>query len=114
MVLALIGTLAMIVAVLFLAYFVTKWIAVHGAPDFTKAKAESGLSVLRQVNVGRSERLLLVRVHERCLLIGVTPASMSVLTELTEEECSACLDGSADPGFADALQSAISRIQRKK
>ncbi len=114
MILPLIGMMAIIAVVLFLAYFATRWIAVHGAPDFTNGKPNDGLSVMRQLNVGRSERLLLVRVHERCLLIGVTPSNMSVLTELTEEEYEACLNDSAPQGFMDALQSAASRLQRKK
>lgn len=106
-----------VTAILALAYWVTRWIAVHGTPDFTGARREEPLCVLRQVNVGRSERLLLVRLQKRCLLIGVTASSMSLLTELTPEEAGEWLEGpgpSAPPGFRDIMQEAMARISKKK
>ncbi len=114
MVLTLIGMLAVMAAVLVLAYYVTRWVAVHGAPNFATGRTDDALCVLRQVNVGRSERLLLVRVNERCLLIGVTPASMDVLAELSEEESERWMNTEAPASFIDTFQSAVSKIPKKK
>ncbi len=102
------------VAVLFLAYFLTRWIAVHGAPNFAGGRIDDALVVLRQVNVGRSERLLLVRLHDRCLLVGVTAASMCVLAELSKEESEQWLRTPGTTSFMETLQSAASKIPKKK
>lgn len=114
MVLSLIGMLAIMVVVLVLAYLFTRWIAVHGAPNFAVNHTNETFCVLRQVNVGRSERLLLVRVHERCLVIGVTAGSMNVLAELSKEESDALLNVPEPPSFMESLQSAAAKIPRKK
>ncbi len=102
------------VAVLALAYFLTRWVAVHGAPNFAGGRADDVLGVLRQVNVGRAERLLLVRLHDRCLLIGVTAASMCVLAELSKEESEQWLRAPGTASFMETLQSAASKIPKKK
>ncbi len=102
------------VAVLVLAYFFTRWIAVHGSPNFVGGRNDDVLCVLRQVNVGRTERLLLVRLHDRCLLIGVTAASMCVLAELSKEESEQWLHSPGTVSFMETLQSAASKIPKKK
>jgi len=113
-ILPLIGMMAIMVAVLFLAYFLTRWIAVHGAPNFAGGRTDDVLGVLRQVNVGRTERLLLVRLNDRCLLVGVTSASMCVLAELSKEESEQWLQAPGTASFMETLQSAASKIPKKK
>ncbi len=114
MVLSLIGMMVVMVAVIVLAWFVTRWIAVHGAPNFAGGRADDVIRVMRQVNVGRSERLLLVRVHKRCLLLGVTAASMCVLAELSEEESEDLLNTPQLHSFMETFQSVASKIPKKK
>lgn len=83
---SLVGMLLTVVAVLALAYWVTKLIARRGLPGWASGMGESRIQVLWQASLGKSERLVLVRVEKRCLLLGVTGGGISVLTELTEEE----------------------------
>ncbi len=86
--LTLIGMLVAVVAVLALAYFATRWVArrgLSGAGGSSVGSAED-FCILRQISVGRSERLLLVRLNGQCMLLGVTGGSITVLKELTPEE----------------------------
>lgn len=84
---SLVGMLLTVAAVLALAYWVTKLIARKGLPGWASGMAGGDrLQVLWQVSLGKSERLVLVRLDKRCLLLGVTSGGISVLTELTEEE----------------------------
>ncbi len=109
-VLSLLGMLLTVAAVLALAYWCTKLIGRHGMPGWAKGTnpAGGGLALLWQVNLGKNERLVLVRVEKRCLLLGVTGGGVSVLTELTEEEAKPWLQklepsGNA-PSFVDILR----------
>lgn len=108
-VLSLLGMLLTVIGVLVLAYWVTRLIGRHGMPGLAKASGGRGrLEVLWQVSLGKSERLVLVRVEQRCLLLGVTSGEIRVLTELSEEEAGPWLQSpgaSADtPSFLDILR----------
>lgn len=108
-VLSLLGMLLTVVGVLVLAYWVTRLIGRHGMPGWAKAPAGQGcLEILWQASLGKSERLVLVRVEKRCLLLGVTSGGIQVLTELSEEEAGPWLQrpgASADtPSFLDILR----------
>ena len=109
-VLSLLGMLLVIGAVLALAYWCTRFIGRQGLPGMprTGSQAAENMALLWQHNVGKNERLVLVRVHSRCLLLGVTGGSIRVLTELSEEEAKEWLaqappEGSA-PNFAQVLR----------
>ena len=106
--LTLLWMLAAVVVVLVLAYLATRWISTRGIGGVMGAGSGGEFSVLRQIVVGRSERLLLVRLRERCLLLGVTPGGISLLKELEPEEAAYWLkpktqtDGA--PSFLDVLR----------
>jgi len=103
--LPLIGMLAAVVAILVLAYLATRWIASRGVGG--GAAAGAGFCVLRQISLGRAERLLLVRLGERCLLLGVTAGGISLLKELEADEAEEWLkpkETPAAPGFLDVLK----------
>lgn len=108
-ILSLLGMLLTVVGVLALAYWVTRLIGRHGMPGFAKASGAQGrLEVLWQASLGKSERLVLVRLEQRCLLLGVTSGGINVLTELSEEEAGPWLQrpgAPADtPSFLDILR----------
>lgn len=107
---SLLGMLAAVLAILALAYFVTRWIAGYGGPAVGRAAGARDLSILSRLAVGKNEQLLLVRLHSRCLLLGVTAGGITVLTELTEEECAQWTkeQGDAVPAsFAQALKNSL-------
>lgn len=108
-VLTLLGMLLAVAGVLALAYVVTRWVGRHGAPRPNAGGGSERFQVLRQLSLGQNERLALVRVGERCLLLGVSPGGVTLLRELTEEEAASWLprDGApepAPPSFWEAVK----------
>ncbi len=112
MVWQLLGMLFVTGLVLALAWLATRWIANRGVgvSGFSKAAAEGRLTVLAQMSVGRSERLILVRFSDRCLLLGVTAGQITLLKELTGEEAAQWLtETPRKPSFREALQDTLRR-----
>ena len=112
--LSLLGMLAMVVLVLFLAYWVTKLIGQRGMPGWARGVDGAGkLQLLWQVNLGKSERLVLVRLNNRCLLLGVTGGGITLLKELNEEEAACWLqktgEAAQQPNFLDILRDSLSK-----
>lgn len=100
---SLLGMLLAVIAILALAWWVTSLIARQGTlalPGLAAGGGAGDLCVLRQIPVSRTERLLLVRLNQRCLLLGAAQGGVTLLAELTEEESQAWLE--ARPGASGA------------
>ena len=110
---ALLGVFAAVVLILYLAYATTKWIGTHGVPGGTASLRTGGageLRLLAQLGVGRNERLVLVRLNERCFLLGVTEHQITLLRELDGEEAAEWLresDSASAPSFRTVLGDAL-------
>jgi len=101
----LLGMLAAVAAILAMAYWTTRWIASRGGRGFSPVQDSRNFRVAGRINVGRSGQLLLVCLEERCLLLGVTEHSITVLKELEGEEAARWLeDAPVPPSFWEALQ----------
>ena len=108
----LIGMLACVAGILALAYWVTRLIGKYGASMYPSGARMGELCVLRQIPVGRAERLVLVRLHQKCLLLGVAQGGVSVLAELSEEDSAKWLEApQSTPGgdFFSALRGAMKK-----
>ena len=83
------------ILILYFAYVATRWIGTHGLPGGAALPAGGSgkLRILAQLGVGRNERLVLVRMGERCYLLGVTEHQITLLRELD--------DGEAEPWLAE-------------
>lgn len=112
---SLLGMLAIVILVLILAYWVTRWIGTFSAKATgvrtraigASAGAGEDFRVLGQLSLGRGERLMLVRLADRCYLLGVTAGSVTLLKELAGEEAEAWLaeqETGAPPNFLDVLK----------
>ena len=110
-VLSLLGMLAAAILVLLLAYAAARLAGRYGTAGAMGTPMRGELCVLSQVPVGRGERLVLVRVHERCLLLGTASGGVTLLAELTEEEARPWLEGTAQG--ADFMQ-LLRRAGKKK
>lgn len=102
MTLQLLGMLACVVGILVLAYGATRVIGMYGA-SAGRGTRMGELCVLRQIPVGRAERLVLVRLHQKCLLLGVAQGGVSVLAELSEEDSAKWLETPEPAQGADFL-----------
>ena len=109
---SLLGVLAVVVLILYLAYFATKWLGTHSLPGGGAIRA-GGLGdfrVLGQIVVGRNERLVLAQLGERCYLLGVTEHQITLLRELDGEEAAkrlAEMSCTAAPGFVEILSESL-------
>lgn len=106
---SLIGMLITVILILLLAYWVTRFIGQRGLPGWARGMQNSGeLQLIWQLSLGKGERLVLVRVHERCLLLGVSGGGITVLTELTQEEAAVWLQKQGEapqaPSFLEILR----------
>ena len=113
---SLLGVLAVVVLILYLAYFATRWIGTRSAPGGSGTLRVSGnekLRILGQLGVGRNERLVLVRVGDRCCLLGVTEHQITLLRELDGDEAAEWLAHGEQPS-APSFTEILSQNLRKK
>lgn len=108
-ILALVGMLVAMAAVLGLAYLFTRYVAARGLVGGMPSAPGRRMKVLDQLPLGKDQKLALVQAGERYFLLGVTPAGMTNLAELTAEEAalwSQTAEGGDQPhppSFRDAL-----------
>lgn len=115
---SLLGMLLAVAVILLLAHWATKRLAngMGGAPSFRR---DSGLKILSQLPLGRDQRLVVVQAGERCLLLSATPAGISLLAELSEEERAAWARDTAQqeitarPNFQEALRAVLDSRKKK-
>ena len=109
------GVLGVVALILYFAYCATKWIGTHGAPGggTLRLNGNGKFRILGQLGVGRNERLVLVRLNERCYLLGVTEHQIALLRELDDREAEEWLaqgEQTSAPSFTEVL----SKNLRKK
>ncbi len=73
--------------------------------------AQGNLQILGGLSVGTRERVLLVKVADTELLLGVAPGRVQTLHVL-EHPSQISVAGSTGAGFADKLQSVVKRLHR--
>lgn len=79
-----IGTLVMVVLILYLAYVVTKYIG-----NGVSVKARSGsMQVRDQISLGKDRSAAIVQIGQRFFFIGISGSQISMLSELEEEDLS--------------------------
>lgn len=110
--LGLLGMLLTAAAVLALAWLCTRYLAGRGAGGFSVPRGGGKLRLLEQIRLGKDAGAAVVRAGERYFLLGITPASVTLLAELSAEEGAAWKAGETDGGavsFREALSQAVKR-----
>ena len=113
MILDLLGMLTAVLLILALAYAATRLVGKYGT-GLPGAARMGDLYVLRQILVGRAERLVLVRVRQKCLLLGVAQGGISVLAELSEEDSAKWLSAPEPVPATDFLTALRKSVEKKK
>lgn len=85
-VLSVLSLLAIILLVLAGAWVFTRWVGQNLGGGFLAAGRGGRLQVLDRATVGRDQSVLVVKAGQRYLLLGSTPAGLTLLAELTREE----------------------------
>ena len=73
-----------VVLIIGLSYWFTRYVV--GRRGFGALSGGRRMEVLDQLPLGRDQRVVLARAGERYLLLGATPAGITLLAELTAEE----------------------------
>lgn len=84
-ILSVLGLLAVLLLVLVGAHFFTRWAGQNMGGGLFALRG-GRLQVLDRAALGRDQALLVVKAGQRYLLLGSTPAGVSLLAELTREE----------------------------
>ena len=95
-----------------LAYLFTRYVAGRGGGMAGLSGASERFKVLSRLSLGREQGVMLVKAGEKFLLLGVTPAGITLLKELTQEEADAiCPPPDPDlpppPSFGEALRTVL-------
>lgn len=86
-ILSLLGLLLILLLVLFGCYWFTRWAGTGLAGGgFGPVGQQRHIKVLERLPVGKDQALLVVELGDRHFLLGSSPAGVSLLCELTEEE----------------------------
>ena len=109
---SLIWLLICVLVVVVLAYLFTRYVAGRGDGMAGLSGASERLKVLSRLSLGREQGVMLVKAGEKFLLLGVTPAGITLLKELTQEEADAiCPPPDPDlpppPSFGEALRTVL-------
>lgn len=109
--------LVAVIVILYLSYRCSRYIASRGGCLPMTAKAGGGMELLSRLPLAQDKQLVLVKAGTRFFLLGVSPAGVQLVAELTEEQIVATgSDGSSNegkiPSFADILRDGL--MNRKK
>ena len=118
-ILSAVSLLAVILLVLAAAYVFTRWAGKNmGGGLIGGLGSGRRLTVLDRASLGRDQSLLVVQAGERWLLLGSTPAGVTLLAELTEEEGKLWLSPSPPKGSEQInvpdFRALLQRLREKK
>jgi len=103
-----------VVLIIGLAYWFTKFTAGRGA--FGAFQGGRQMEVLDRLPLGRDQSVVLARVGERYLLLGVGTAGVTLLTELTAEEAASWKTSKppeGNPSFKEAFMTIMKQKRRR-
>lgn len=115
--LSLLWVVACVILIIGLAYWFTKFVVGRGRlGGFGMSGGGEQFKVLARLNLGREQMLVMVQAGERCLLLGVTTASISTLAEFTPEEAQIWTKTQgqpAPPSFKEALHTILQQKRQR-
>lgn len=106
--------LLMIVLIFFLAWFIPHLLAGNNLLGLRG----SHISVVERTQVAKDSYIVIVKMFDKLLVLGVTPGGMTTLGSLNAENMDIDTGGAPAPGFAqvlrDALGSTLNGMKNKK
>lgn len=105
-----IGTLAIVVLILYLAYVVTKYIG-RGVGINTRSGC---MKVRDQIVLGRDRAAAIVQIGTRFFLVGITGTQISLISELKEEDLIPFPDSEQQPKPYPDFKELMDKIGRGK
>lgn len=103
-----IGSLLLIVLVLVLTYYVSRWYARRVG----SSGSGNNLKILEKVSVGQGSMLVILGVGERRYLVGVSDKNMQLICELDPDSLSLETPGPLPAQFGKLFQEFLARSKK--
>ena len=109
---SLIGTLVLMVGIFVGAFYFTRYFGKH---YHTRYGATKNLSILESQAIGKDGALLIVKAANRAFLVGTTPHTFTLLSELDPETLEMSQQQeNVPPSFASAFKTALKGFGKKQ
>lgn len=108
MIMALIGVLALVIAIFWVMKALNKRVTLSDSKN---------MKILERINLGPDKMLLLVSVCGKCMVLGVTSAHTEKICELeqTEEELMEVFENDGrNPSFKESFKMILENMRKKK
>lgn len=109
-----IGTLLIVVAILFLTYIFTKYIGTRMSVGRYAGGNSRYISVIDQTLLGQESSVALVRISGRVFLLGITGQNVNLLTELRDDELTEIAVPESTNYAGAAFKDVIDRLKDRK
>ncbi len=113
MVLRILGAIAALALVLFLAWFILRWLN-RRVPSMGGGGGKAAgrmITVLDRVHLGKNSSLLLVRVQDKVYLVGISEHTVQTLAEIDDPDGELALpEAGQNPSFTAALRDAVAKM----
>ena len=109
-----IGTLLIVVAILFLTYICTKYIGTKMSVGRYAGGSSRYVSVIDQTLLGQESSIALVKISGRIFLLGITGQNVNLLTELREDELTELSVPESTNYASAAFKDVIERLKDRK
>lgn len=110
-ILSLVGTLVLMVAIFVGAFYFTRYFGKHYRTRYGAAK---NISVLESQAVGKDGALLIIKAAGRAFLVGATPHTFTLLSELDPETLEMPQQPeNTPPSFSSAFKTAMKGFGKK-
>lgn len=99
-----------VIGLIFLTYYATRWLNKKFRSTGYNG-SQNGIKILECMGIAQDKQLLAVKVGRKALLLGVTPNSITALSELDDDdiaEMTAASENGSGGGFTDILKKAVS------
>lgn len=102
-----IAALLGIVGLMFLTFYGTKWLNKKFRNTGWNG-AQNGIEIVECMGIAQDKQLLVVKVGSKAMLLGVTPGSVTKLSDLDENDVALLKSRSAEgESFADSFKNAF-------
>ena len=103
-----------IIGLLFLTFYATKWLNKKFRNTGWNG-AQNGIKIIECMGIAQDKQLLVVKVGSRSMLLGVTPNSVTKLSDLDDDDIAVLEANAAEtPGFADAFKNAFANRNKSE
>lgn len=110
MLLRILSAIAALALVLFLAWLVLRWINKR-VPGMGGGASGRMITVLDRISVGKNSYIVLLRVQDKVLLVGISDHAVEKLYELDDPEGKMKLSERPEaPSFTDAMKDAAAKM----